>query len=288
MEYELIRDFRDDPVFRESFFDLARRVFELNFTGWHRAGCWGERYIPYALCSGDAVVANISVNRIDTGWRGRRRRYVQLGTVMTDPAHRGRGLARRLMESVLEEWRPKCDAVYLYANSSVLDFYPRFGFRRRVEYRARMACGPGRGGAVRLDMENPGDREILLRRYRKSNPFSELPMFDNPGLLMFHCCSHLRDSVFFIPEADLAAVAVRDGGTLHCFDLFGGGGYPLRRALSFLADESTREAVLGFTPRDSGGCEMEPVAGDDALFVLGEGEDLFAEHQVRMPELSHA
>lgn len=67
-------------------------------------------------------------NRIDTVWRGEALRLVQLGTVMTAPAHRGKGLARSLMEAVLDDWGRTCDGVYLYANGTVLEFYPKFGF----------------------------------------------------------------------------------------------------------------------------------------------------------------
>ena len=52
---------------------------------------------------------------------------------MTRPGHRGRGLARRLMEEVLRDWSGRCDGMFLFANGTVLDFYPRFGFRRAAQ-----------------------------------------------------------------------------------------------------------------------------------------------------------
>jgi hypothetical protein len=38
------------------------------------------------------------------------------------------------LEKVLGEWRRKYDLIYLFANDSVLDYYPKFGFSRVEEY----------------------------------------------------------------------------------------------------------------------------------------------------------
>lgn len=53
---------------------------------------------------------------------------------MTDCEYRNKGISRKLMDKVLQDWKDKCDAIYLYANDSVLDFYPKFGFIKAKEY----------------------------------------------------------------------------------------------------------------------------------------------------------
>lgn len=143
MDYTLVKQVRDNAPLRESFFALARRVFGLSFEEWHRAGWWTDRYVPYTMVYRDgSAAANVSVNRIDTVWRGEALRLVQLGTVMTAPAHRGKGLARSLMEAVLDDWGRTCDGVYLYANGTVLEFYPKFGFVPRGSMSAHCRCPP--------------------------------------------------------------------------------------------------------------------------------------------------
>lgn len=47
---------------------------------------------------------------------------------MTDVKYRDQGLLRIIMEKVIAEWKDKCELIYLFANDSVLDFYPKFGF----------------------------------------------------------------------------------------------------------------------------------------------------------------
>ena len=144
---------REDPALRAGFFALARETCDLDFEPWYRGGWWGERYIPYLLTVDGRAAANVSVNVLDTRFQGRPRRYSQLGTVMSAPAFRGRGYSRRLLETVLDRWRDRCDGVYLYANDSVLDFYPKFGFRPGVETVHSRPFSGGRGTARPLDVD---------------------------------------------------------------------------------------------------------------------------------------
>lgn len=227
MDYTLVKQVRDNAPLRESFFALARRVFGLSFEEWHRAGWWTDRYVPYTMVYRDgSAAANVSVNRIDTVWRGEALRLVQLGTVMTAPAHRGKGLARSLMEAVLDDWGRTCDGVYLYANGTVLEFYPKFGFVPAREHVCTLplparGAAPAEGGFARLDMDTQAGRALLLRCYERSNPFSALPMLDNPGLLMFYCSGFLKDCVYYSSAYDLACVATEEDGVFTCCDFFG-------------------------------------------------------------------
>ena len=171
MDYTLVKQVRDNAPLRESFFALARRVFGLSFEEWHRAGWWTDRYVPYTMVYRDgSAAANVSVNRIDTVWRGEALRLVQLGTVMTAPEHRGKGLARSLMEAVLDDWGRTCDGVYLYANDTVLEFYPKFGFVPAREHVCTLplpaqVTAPAEGGFARLDMDTQAGRALLPVSY---------------------------------------------------------------------------------------------------------------------------
>ena len=91
-------------------------------------------YIPYTLLCKDDAVANVSVNVLDFKTLEGFKHCIQIGTVMTKKNFRELGLSRFLMEQVLQEWDSKCDLIYLYANKSVLDLYPKFGFNPVKEY----------------------------------------------------------------------------------------------------------------------------------------------------------
>lgn len=283
------REVRDVPALRESFFELAREVFSLDFAPWHRGGYWGEEYRPYVLCSGERVVSCVAVNDIRTRLNGAEKRFVQLGTVMTHPEWRGRGLSRFLMERALAD-AADADGVYLFANDSVLDFYPRFGFRTEGEFQCRTAVPPRPGRVRKLCMDIPADREALLSRYRScNNPYSSFPLLENQGLLMFYCGNFWKDGVYLLEDTGLAAITFPgEAGQFLCCELFGEGKAPLSEALGVLAAHfSAGEAVLGFPPADPRLPRFPYREEDTTLFVL-EGRESPCPEKGMLPLVSYA
>ncbi len=287
-EYALCDHVRDDLAALEGFLALSKAVFGLNFAPWRAGGWWGGDYIPHAIMESGRVVANVSANVIRSAWRGEAKRFIQLGTVMTDPAFRGRGLSRHLMEAVCARYDGQCDGMYLYANNSVLDFYPKFGFVPTEEHQCALPVTASREPVRKMDMDDPRDRALLTETYSaRSNPCSALPMLGNTGLLMFYCGQFLKDCVYEIPGLDAVAVAEYDGDGLLLYDVFGGA--PLQAVLSALAKAETRIARLGFTPLDAQCFQAEPRREEDTtLFVKGELKALFSENRAMFPLLSHA
>ena len=116
----IIHGYRGDKQLRDSFNALAAQTFGLNFEGWYQNGFWGDNYDPHSLLLDGKVVSNVSVNRTDLVIGGRRYRILQLGTVMTDPAYRGRGYGRAIMEYIEKEYAD-VDGIYLFGNDGVVD-----------------------------------------------------------------------------------------------------------------------------------------------------------------------
>ena len=134
MKYNYITAVKNDDRLRESFNELTRKTFCFDFVSWYETGHWGEMYLPHVLVDGDKVISNVSVNLMQFDLNGEKKNYIQLGTVMTDPEYRGQGLNRFIMEQILREYEGKVDGIYLFGNDSVLDYYPKFGFRPSKEY----------------------------------------------------------------------------------------------------------------------------------------------------------
>ena len=84
MNYQIIKNYRTDDVLRESFNRLAKITFGLDFEQWYKNGYWNDKYIPYSVAADGKVISNVSVNLIDCNIMGKNKRYIQLGTVMTD------------------------------------------------------------------------------------------------------------------------------------------------------------------------------------------------------------
>ncbi len=274
---------------RLSFNNLAQKTFRLNFETWYQNGYWEKGYIPHVLLDNSLVVANVSVNIINTIWKSQKKCYIQLGTVMTDIEYRNKGLARFLINKVLEEWTDKCDAVYLFANGSVRDFYPKFGFVTAIEYQSEMPINKTQGTVKKLDMSSAQDRVFLLSKYAESNPFSVLPMLDNAGLFMFYCTQFMIDNIYYIEKYDAIVIAEYKDDNLLCFDIFCSNDKDLSDILSIMATERTKNVVFGFTPKQACDYKISQFNQEDTtLFVLNSKENIFAHNQLMFPLLSHA
>jgi hypothetical protein len=114
-----------------------------------------------------------------------------------------------------------------------------------------MPVVPAAGDFRKLDMDQPEEVARLQRYYQKSNPFSQLRVQDNFGLLMFYCSAFMKHFVYYSDKNQAIAIAMQNGPALICFDIFCDSGRSLSAIINELADENTYQAILGFTPRES-------------------------------------
>ncbi len=289
--YTLITDYKDNEIYRQGLNKLVRNIYGFDFEDWYQAGYWKDRYIPYSLLHKDELVANISVNTLDYLVDGERKAYLQLGTVMTDESYRGKGLSRALMEHILKEYEG-LELIYLYANDSVLDFYPKFGFMEAKEYvHTRLAYKSGNPYSYRkLDMNSGEDTKLLFKLVTDTLPVSRVSMMDNPGLPMFYLTKFMRENIYYFEELQLVAVAELEAGNLYLTDIFTTKEFDLEGIISSLMDREEMKVILGFTPRDAKGYDIEPLSVEGSTFfvkgrAVGNGNPL---GYGRFPELSHA
>lgn len=289
MNYVIEKNIKDNLKLRESFVNLGIETFNLSFDAWYKKGYWTDKYIPYSVVYNEKVIANASVNIIDTLWNNMDKRYIQIGTVMTDLEFRGKGLSRRLIEEIIKDWQDKCDAIYLFANDSVLNFYPRFGFEKEFEYQSSLPIKPVSGKIRKLDMSNSKDLNFLKKYYAKSNPFSALPMIDNYELLMFHCSSFMKDCVFYCEDFDAVIIANENQNTLTCFDVYCHSDKSLGNILSAFASTNINMVILGFSPKDMSHCSLSVIDNENnTLFLLKNKDNIFSDNKIMFPTLSHA
>lgn len=288
--YEFCAAVRDNGPLRNSLNALARLIYSFDFEEWYKAGYWDDNYRPYVLALDGQVVAVASANTVYFRFGARLLNYVQIGTVMTHPQYRGRGLSRWLLERILHDWRDNCDSVYLYANDSVLDFYPKFGFVQTDEYQhVCVAPPPAAVKARKLNINNAWERALLLQIHAMGNPYARLGMADNRGLVMFHCLFTMRNSIWYIEAYNTVVIAECLDEVLLCYDIFGPGAASLNDVFAAVADSQTRRVVCGFTPIPPTGCKADlRRAENDTFFVLKGKENLFNNDELMLPLLSRA
>lgn len=299
-EYRVIKNYREDEALRKSLSRLATETFGLDFEDWYQKGYWTDAYNPYSVVTDGEVVANVSVNLTDfvcsedeaAGQEAQRpgvRHLIQLGTVMTREKYRGQGMIRRLMEEVHRDWENRVDGIYLFANDSVLDLYPRFGFSRAQEVLHTKAVSNSReAGMVQVPMEDKKSLDRLEEIIRKSCAGSAFSLTGNSGLVMFHITKFLRNNVYYERESGVFSVAEIEDGRLLLYDVFSEKPVDLDRVIASFGKQ-IRQVIVGFTPRERSGFTAGKVQEEDTtLFVKGKGFEDFSSLGVRIPLLAYA
>ncbi len=289
--YRLIVNYKDDKQLRASFNRLTQKTYSFDFEDWYQNGYWTHRYIPYSLADGADIISNVSVNFMEFIVDGKKRSCLQIGTVMTDPLYRKQGLNRILLNKVLADWQDRCDLIYLFANNTVLDFYPKFGFTPVNEYLHSMQIRPGQGigpDYAKLDMSKRENRDFLKEKINQSRHFSDITMVNNVPLIMFYCTSFMSENVIYIKKHDAIAIAELNGDTLILNDIFCAKETSLQEIILSLVSKEVKKVVLGFSPKDKKGFNEEVLIQDDTLFILNDKRDVIKNKKRRFPVLSHA
>ena len=283
----IIHGYRDDKALRDSFNDLAEQPFGLNFEGWYQNGFWGENYAPHSVVIGGKVVSNVSVNRTDLVFGGRRYRILQLGTVMTDEAHRGKGYGRAIMAYIEREYAD-ADGVYLFAIDTVVDYYPRFGFRPAVEYAySKSVCLTGVSEAEQIPMDGPEAWARLAKAMEESTFREGCPMVENPGLIFFYVSQFMQDAVYHIPRLNAWVIAEPEDGDLTIHNIFADAAVTIEEVAE--AFGNVGEIRLGFAPERADGWTISQIREEDThFFVKGTVFGEFEERKLRIPSLSLA
>lgn len=289
-KYKFVIGNGKDDKYRAGINALTEKTFGFSFENWYQGGFWKNQYIPYSLLEGEKVVSNVSVNLMDFQVFGEKKKYIQLGTVMTDEAYKKQGLARALMEKVLADYKDKSDLIYLFANGSAVNFYPKFGFTKVDQYECSKAISKTENGGVfrKLNMENIDNQNLVYNKAKVAFPMAQISMCSNGELAMFYCNGFMKDSIYYIPNYDAVVVAHFDKDELKLFDVFCEKEVSVEDVINSIANENIKKVQLYFTPKETASYEVKPLEGEDTLFMIGKDKVLFEGKKFMFPELSHA
>jgi GNAT superfamily N-acetyltransferase len=284
-EYIFVKQYQEDELLRNGLNRLTSQTFGFDFEEWFGQGFWTDRYRPYSLLHNNQLVANVSINPIDFIAEGSYYHTLQIGTVMTAKEYRNKGLSRALLNIIMEEYDDKVDLMYLYANASVLDFYPRFGFTKAQELLyTKNYSRSSRYRFRKLDGTDAQDRQLLLRLVSSSKPVSKYAMVDNPNLPMFYLMAPLAGCCYYCEELDLVAVVEYEEENILVQDLFCKSEFDMEEVVASLLDRDQGRVFFGFTPSDTSVFRSELLQEPDTFFV--KGNNFIKEG--RLPVLSHA
>ncbi|KPN97551.1 GNAT family N-acetyltransferase [Lysinibacillus sp. ZYM-1] len=273
-QYKLVSNYRHDEKLKDSFNDLAIKTFGLDFRGWYNKGYWNDQYIPYSFVKDENVIANASIYKMSIRINGERMNGIQIGTVMTDENYRHQGLAKQLMLHILKEYEGAYDFMYLFANNTVLDFYPKFGFSRIHESEFSLdltnkPIQPKNANVQQLTIEQ--DLELLENYAKKRDTQSSMiEVEQNESLLMFYFTLVFPNAIYYLEDLKTIVLMEEEEGVLNIYDIISLQSINVEELLASIVKETTQKVVFYFTPEFT----MEGMTAtilpndDDALFVL--------------------
>lgn len=287
MNYKIEKNYKDNDSLRHSFNELATETFGLSFESWYQNGYWGEKYIPYSIVINGTVISNVSVNLIDCKLNGKAKHYIQLGTVMTNKLHRGKGYCRLLMETILHDYAV-CDGFFLFANDSVLDFYPKFGFQSAQEYRFCADISHSSDSCAEpVTMKTKQDWLYFLKE--KSQRFSNgILQLDTDGLMMFYLTQFMQNNVYYVKALDAYVIAEKDHDALILYDVFSKSPVDMIEVCHSFGNSITK-TKFAFVPKEKKALKKyEHKETNTTFFVRGDNLLQDMGEILSFPEIAHA
>ncbi|HAC2552742.1 TPA_asm: GNAT family N-acetyltransferase [Listeria monocytogenes] len=291
MNYEMISDYKDNKMYRDSFNKLAESTFDINFEEWFRSGFWNDKYVCYSYIDNNEVISNVSINKMNLTYQGENYSALQIGTVMTHPNYRGQGLAKNLLNHVIAKYEDQYDFLYLFANDTVLDFYPKFGFERIEESSFTVdACNLKKKASKlkKLNPDNKTDFQLISRIVSKRASLSNiLDVKESEDLLMFYVLIALKNELYYLEELDVIVLMEQEGTDLYVLDILSTKKLDVVEVLSYLSTKKIETIHLLFTPEKSKYIDAAYIIEtEDMLFVRP--NVLTSENYFLFPATSHA
>ena len=286
---ELIKGYHHNTVLRRSFDALSIDTFGLSLEDWYQNRFWGDNYILYSIIEDNKVVANISVSITNMSFSGEMKKFIQLGNVMTDKDYRNRGYIRQIMNQIDAEYADKTDGIYLFANDTVLDFYPKFGFKRAKEYQySKQVLNSGECQYEKVIMDNTSAWDIMVSVMDKNQFQGRFDMIGNHELIMFYVTKFMRKNVYFHKKSNTFVIAEIDAEQVLIHNVFSTTLVDIDDVFAWFG-KNVKKAVLGFVPMNSVGYKVEELKKENTtMFIKGDTLNIIEREKLRIPSLSHA
>ncbi len=246
----LCSDVDQHPVFFHFVDTIFHGARAETWTVWRDRGGWTGDYEVFAIVDDGRIVGTIGRSRMHMVIDGKDRVGYQLGAVATLEPYRRQGLARQLMDWVISELDEPDQPIILFANNSVLDFYPRFGFRRIPQRRSfgRNVLQPSGAQAPRCDLSNASDRSRLATLCAASRPTrGRLTARDYYWLALWNL-SCGSATVSWVPEFEAAIATTIESERLVIHDVFAAQPFDLGLVLPMLITQPVMELEFLFDP----------------------------------------
>lgn len=205
-----------DPAYEQMLDNLIKETFGFSFAPWFARKLWDERYESYSIIQDGKMLSNICIYKTDMLVRGQTIRANQFGAVATRKSERGKGLSRLLMNHILSLYPDT--PVFLYANPSVINFYPRFGFRQVPMFRPGIPVTIN--NTIDKAVKYSPDDEFIVKVLNGKRIYSEITDCRNSqSVQIFHLLMDYSDGIYYLPKCSAVIVAEQEQGKLFLADV---------------------------------------------------------------------
>ncbi len=291
MKTEMVYNYKENEALRKSFNELSQDTFGINFEEWYQKKLWNDKYECYSIKVGEKIVSNASVNKFQFIINGEKKSALQIGTVMTREAYKGMGMAKQIMNFVLEKFENEYDIIYLFANNSVREFYPKFGFEKIKQfqiYSTEKFETNTRFKFRKLDMDNLDDVSILkdlgINRICNSSKFDVINGYE---VMFWYCLNVFRDNIYYDESEKVIVIYAINRHVLNIRDIVLTEQKNYREIVESLVTDEVKEVSFDFN-MDVNNIELkERVVDEDdnILFIKGKYSK---ELKIIHPMTSHA
>ncbi|WP_442599808.1 GNAT family N-acetyltransferase [Neobacillus sp. D3-1R] len=290
-EITVVKAYQHNEKLRKSFNELATSIFGIEFEDWYQHGYWSSKYIPYSVIIHDQVIANVSVNLLELVVHNNKWSAVQIGTVMTHPDFRGKGFSQLLMNTVLADYKD-VDLIYLFANSSVLDFYPKFGFKPHNEVSYTLDYFNNADYPIeftKLNGRKKEDLDIIYQHAKRRLPVSSLFGTANTAeLLLYYCLNVFYENIYFLKEENTIVICKTEDNHLHVYDVICDTQKDILKLLHVFTTKETKEIVFHFTPDDQTIAFKQSVYEDNHVLFIKNNSNVSLPNHFKHPLTSQA
>lgn len=265
---QIIKNYHKNDTLRQSMSKLAMKRFGIDFDPMYKNGYWSDQYMNISIEEDECIISNISAYELVIEIDYKQYDAVQLGAVMTDPDYLNQGLARRLMEATLEYYKDK-EVIFLFANESVMNFYPKFGFRpvKHIKYKQKDFSNLKSSKGRKLDYQN--DHQIIEKYvFKKEKNAQRDYVYHDEKLKMFYILYLYQDCLYL--HEDGLVIIEKEDKYLWVHDFYGQGS--LENILGGYL-EGIDEIKYGFEACVDHLIPYEDI--ESGLFVLSQKKEVF-------------
>ncbi|WP_430611799.1 GNAT family N-acetyltransferase [Flavobacterium sp. JP2137] len=291
-EYTLYKNYQNLERLRLKFNAMTTNFWGFDFENFYQSTFWDSSCMLYTLFLEDEIVAHTTVSLFKTNWNSKQLLWAQIGTVMTEQRFQKRGLARFLMQYIQGEFKHQVDGMFLFANDTVTEFYPKFGFIPVDEYQASLSGVFANTGQIvqQLNLDCSSDLELFENYVEQSIPTAALHI-NNKGLAFFYTYAYpefgYKQVIYFLEQLKTVAVAEIKENTLTIVQLYQLEISPLEDVIHALAHTPVTNVRFGFTPLGLKTTFERYKEDDLTLFVSENLAEVFEQQKLMIPMLSH-